>query len=58
MTFDPATEKVLERLRASGQIPRFEQPAARKYEPGKHPLDTPPPPPRRQVGRRMLEYGK
>jgi hypothetical protein len=52
---DPAEDKILDRLRQSGLIPRFSKPAERKYERGNGPLDTPPAPPRRQVGRRMIE---
>jgi hypothetical protein len=29
----------------------------RSFEPGKHPLDDPPLPPRRQVGRRIIQGG-
>jgi len=32
--------------------------APRKHERGNGPLDDPPRPPRRQVGRRIIEYGK
>jgi hypothetical protein len=30
----------------------------RSFEPARHPLDTPPRPPIRQVGRRVIECGK
>ncbi len=40
-------------------VPHPYTPAApRKHERGNGPLDTPPLPPRRQVGRRIIEYGK
>jgi hypothetical protein len=41
-------------------VPSPHVPAAapRKFERGNGPLDTPKPRPRRQVGRRIFEYGK
>ncbi len=40
-------------------VPHPYAPAApRKHERGNGPLDTPKPPLRRQVGRRIFEYGK
>jgi hypothetical protein len=47
-------EQTVERLRESGQLPRFAAPAG--AEPPA-PLQSPPPPPRRQVGRKMVEGG-
>ncbi len=49
------------RVFAPGErLPTPSTPAAtpRKFERGNGPLDTPPPPPRRQVGRRIFEHGK
>jgi hypothetical protein len=38
------------------KVPEETRPAtAREYAPGAGPLDAPPPPPRRQVGRRLIE---
>jgi hypothetical protein len=48
---DKATEKVVERLRASGQAPRFVAEGEAKLPPQ---LQSPPAPPRRQVGRRII----
>ncbi len=49
------------RVFAPGEtVPAPHVPAAnpRKFEAGRHPLDDPFPPLRRQVGRRIFEYGK
>jgi len=40
------------------RLPTPSTPAApRRFEPGRHPLDTPPRPPVRLVGRRKIELG-
>ncbi len=48
------------RVFAPGEtVPTPHTPAGeRKFERGNGPLDTPKPRPRRQVGRRIIEYGK
>ena len=47
------------RVFAPGEtVPTPHAPAAeRSFEPGRHPLDTPPRPPIRLVGRRKIELG-
>ncbi len=41
------------------EVPEASRPAtARQYAPGAGPLDAPPPPPRRQVGRRSIAGGR
>jgi hypothetical protein len=48
----PTLEKIIERLRDSGQLPRFAAPAGAS-PPAQ--LKSPPGPPRRMVGRRELQ---
>ncbi len=47
-------EWIAERLRATGQLPRFVAPLGAEPPPE---LKSPPPPPRRQVGRRIILSG-
>ena len=46
---------IIQRLRETGQLPRFAAPVG--TEPPA-PLQSPPPPPRRQVGRRIVLGGR
>ncbi len=48
-------EWIVERLRETGQLPRFVAPVGTEPPPE---LKSPPPPPRRQVGRRIIAGGE
>jgi len=63
MRYDKEGEELspgLRLFRPGERVPLESSHAAteRRFLPGHHPLDTPQPPPRRQVGRRIFEYGK